>query len=62
MTEHRWKKARWIAKQLEGDYSVDDVYDVILGNLTRPWEFYSEVNTLAREYDKLYAAGMEKNG
>ena len=58
MTVSRWKKAAWIAKQM--DENVDDVYDFLLGNLTRPYEIYMEVETLSKEYDSLYADGMRK--
>ena len=45
------KKAAWIAEQL-GE-NQDDVYDVLLGNITNPYELYSSVETLSREYDNL---------
>lgn len=42
-------KALWIAEQL--DKNSDDVYDVLLGNITKPSEFVSDVESLSRDYD-----------
>jgi hypothetical protein len=42
----------WIAQEM--NENVDDVYDVLLGNLTRPWEFYAGVETMSMEYDRIY--------
>ena len=55
-----WKKALWIAKQL--DENVDDVYDVLLGNITAPYELYSSVMSLNREYDGMVDKVMNKEG
>lgn len=60
MSASRWKKASWIAEQL-GE-NIDDVYDVLLGNLTRPWELYQGVESMSREYDEVYSRAVEKNG
>lgn len=48
------KQAEWIHGQLGGAYkeSADDVYDVLLGNITSPTDFVSEVEYLAREYEE----------
>ncbi len=46
------KKANWIA--LELDENPDDVYDVLLGNITAPYELYNSVQSLATEYDRQY--------
>jgi hypothetical protein len=43
------KKALWIAEQL--DCLDEDVYDVLLGNITQPTDFVSEVFTYANAYD-----------
>ncbi len=58
MTMSRLKKAAWIAEQL--DKNQDDVYDVLLGNITSPYEFYSDVDTLSREYDATYGRMVTK--
>lgn len=47
------KKAYWIAPQIEGAF-VEDVYDVLLGNITKPHNFVAQVESLALEYDKEY--------
>ena len=60
MSEGRWTKARWIAKQL--DENVDDVYDVLLGNITTPWSLYQGVESMSREYDAIVARAFEKDG
>lgn len=46
------KQAEWIHKQLGSEYkeTVDDVYDVLLGNITIPDDFVSEVRFLANDY------------
>lgn len=47
------KQAEWIHKQLNGQYKedADDVYDVLLGNVTIPADFVSEVKYLAVAYE-----------
>ncbi len=52
MTISRIQKARWIAEQL--DANQDDVYDVLLGNITTPYDFYNSVLSLEREYTATY--------
>lgn len=56
MIESKMRKAAWIAKQL--DENVDDVHDVLLGNIVNPWEFCNSVELLANEYDRLYDEGI----
>lgn len=56
MTTH--KKARWIAEQT-GE-NQDDVLDVLLGNITAPYNFCNSVETLSREYDAVYSKVMRK--
>ncbi len=46
-----YKKAIWIAEQMGHDTDVDDVYDVLLGNITRPSEFKAQVEAYARDFD-----------
>lgn len=48
------KQAEWIHGQLGGMYkeTADDVYDVLLGNITQPVDFVEEVKYLAVEYDE----------
>lgn len=58
MSKSLWKKALWIAQEM--NENVDDVYDVLLGNLTRPWELYAGVETMAIEYDRLYDKVVHK--
>ena len=47
------KQAEWIYAQLGTEYkeSADDVYDVLLGNITSPADFVQEVKYLAVEYE-----------
>ena len=47
------KMAEWIYSQLPDIYreTADDVYDVLLGNITSPADFVSEVKYLAVEYE-----------
>jgi hypothetical protein len=52
------RKANWIASEL--NENADDVYDVLLGNITSPWEFYNSVETLSNQYDRLYSKMIEK--
>jgi hypothetical protein len=47
--DFRWKKALWVAEELGED--VEDVYDVILGNITEPQDFVANVEQLAQAYD-----------
>lgn len=47
--DERWKKALWIAEELGED--SEDVYDIILGNITEPRELVSNVEALAQQYD-----------
>jgi len=46
------KQAEWIHGQLAGMFkeTADDVYDVLLGNITQPTDFVEEVKYLALEY------------
>ena len=47
------RQAEWIHKQLGEDYkeTADDVYDVLLGNITNPIDFVQEVKYWAVEYE-----------
>ncbi len=45
------KMAMWVHGQL-GYSTVDDVYDVLLGNITLPTDLVNEVKTLAIEYEE----------
>ena len=47
------RQAEWIYAQLGDLYkeTADDVYDVLLGNITSPEDFVSEVKYWAVEYD-----------
>lgn len=61
MRKASMKQSEWIAKRMEGfDANPDDVYDVLLGNITTPADFVSEVEYWARQYDddfRRYNAG-----
>lgn len=46
--EPRWKQALWIAEEL-GE-SPEDVYDVLLGNITEPRDLVNDVEQLAQNY------------
>lgn len=50
------KQAEWIHKQLAGEFkeTADDVYDVLLANITNPIDFVSEVKYWAAEYEDDY--------
>lgn len=44
-----YKKALWIAEQMNDD--ADNVYDVLLGNIKKPTSFVDEVTQYLYEYD-----------
>ena len=46
--EPRWIEAEWIAEEL-GE-SQEDIYDVLLGNITEPRDFVADVERLSQEY------------
>lgn len=48
MTQAIWIHSR-LAEQFEE--TADDVFDVLVGNITSPADFVSEVEYLAREYE-----------
>jgi hypothetical protein len=54
MRKASMKQAEWISRQLGDDYkeTADDVYDVLLGNITQPADFVSDVKQLALDYDE----------
>ena len=43
------RKAAWIASEL--DENLDDIYDVLLGNITTPSSFVSSVEACSASYD-----------
>lgn len=47
------KQAEWIYKQLGNEFkeTADDVFDVLLGTITNPADFVSEVKYWAAEYE-----------
>jgi hypothetical protein len=47
------KMAEWIRSQMSTEYreTADDVYDVLLGNITSPRDFVEEVKYLAVDYE-----------
>lgn len=47
----QYRKANWIASQMDKDTNADDVHDVLLGNITEPSRFVAEVQVLAQDYD-----------
>ena len=51
MKEPSIRMATWIQKQL-GYGSVDDIYDVLLGNISIPADFVSDVKALAIAYEE----------
>lgn len=46
-----FKKALWIAEQMGRDTDPDDVYDVLLGNITKPSYFKATVDSYLDDYD-----------
>jgi hypothetical protein len=46
--DERWKRAYWIAEEL--GKCPEDVYDVLLGNITEPGDFVRNVEQLSQEY------------
>lgn len=57
-------QAEWIAKNMAsivGEYTADDVFDVLTGQITRPADFVSEVEYLAREYEDLFRRGNARS-
>ncbi len=54
MRKPSMKQAEWIHKQLGEAFkgtTADDIYDIILGNITQPADLVSEVTHLALEYE-----------
>jgi hypothetical protein len=49
MMGSNWKKAIWIAEELGAN--PEDVYDVILGNITEPRDLVNNVESLSYTYD-----------
>ena len=49
MNEPRWKKALWSAEELGED--PEEVYDVLLGNITEPRDLVVNVESLSHTYD-----------
>lgn len=47
--EPRWQQALWIAEEL-GE-CPEDVYDVLLGNITEPRDFVNNVERLSQDYN-----------
>lgn len=53
MKQPTYKMAFWVHAQItEAGYSADDVYDVLLGNITVPTDFVNEVKSLAIAYEE----------
>ena len=53
MRKPSMKQAEWIRAQMGDEFleSADDVYDVLLGNITAPADFVQEVKSLALDYE-----------
>lgn len=47
--DERWKKALWIAGELGED--PEEVYDIILGNITEPRDLVANVESLSQDYN-----------
>jgi hypothetical protein len=59
-TEQSMRKAQWILDRLEFDdfdFTPDDIFDVLLGNITKPKIFVDDVLRLSENYDR-----SKKNG
>jgi hypothetical protein len=54
MRKPSFKQAEWIHGQLANMFreTADDVYDVLLGNISSPADFVQEVKYLALEYEE----------
>ena len=46
-----YPKAKWISEQIDEDF--DDVYDVLLKNITGPSQFVASVEAAAFDYDEI---------
>lgn len=53
-----FKKAQFIAENLGEDF--EDVYDILLGNITQPQELCYSVETASREYDAITSKMVTK--
>lgn len=54
MLKPSMKQAEWIADRIAsvlGNYSADDVFDVLTGQITQPTDFVAEVEYLSRDYE-----------
>ena len=54
-----YPKAKWVSEQIDEDF--EDVYDVLMGNITMPSQFVAQVEATAQEYDELYATGVARH-
>lgn len=55
MRKPSMRQAEWIAKKMSAN--ADDVFDVLLGNITSPSYFVDEVNYEAVQYELALAEG-----
>lgn len=46
------RQAEWIAKRMEEETNVDDVFDVLTGQIINPISFVQEVEYWSNEYNK----------
>lgn len=58
--DERWKRAYLIAEELDAD--VEDVYDVLLGNITEPRDFVSNVQRLSQNYSDTKERFLRSSG
>lgn len=53
MRKPSYRQAEWIRAHMSDGFAetADDVYDVLLGNITSPLDFCEEVRSLALDYE-----------
>lgn len=54
-TKQTSTKAEWVFKRLSEqafNVTTDDVYDVLIGNITKPQQFVTEVLSLGSDYEQ----------
>lgn len=55
MNDPNWKMALWIADEIQED--PEDVYDVLIGNITEPKELVNAVEGCKTQYDSNKKSG-----
>ena len=55
-----YKKAIWIAEQMGDPESVEDYYDILLGNIKEPQTLVNSVFEACKNYDAILESNQQK--